>query len=60
VQRYLDSQRPTAAVLWLCFQVERELENSEAADRCAAQLRNGFRGTDELQQLEAQTRRNDR
>jgi type IV pilus assembly protein PilF len=60
VQRYLDSQQPTAAVLWLCFQVERELDNDEAADRCAAQLRNGFRGTDEVQQLEAQTRRNDR
>ena len=60
VQRYLDSQRPTAPVLWLCFQVERELENDEAADRCAAQLRNDFRGSEELAQLEEQTRRNGR
>lgn len=60
VQRYLDSQRPTAPVLWLCFQVERELDNDEAADRCAAQLRNNFRGSEELAQLEEQTRRNGR
>ena len=60
VQRYLDAQPPAAAVLWICFNVERELDNDEAADRCAAQLRAGFRGTPELQALEDLQRRNGR
>lgn len=60
VQRYLAAHPPTAAVLWTCFNVERELDNSAAADRCAAQLRNGFRGSDELAQLEERQRRDGR
>jgi type IV pilus assembly protein PilF len=60
VQRYLDSHPATAPVLWMCFNVERELENQAAADRCAAQLRAGFRGTPELAQLEEQQRRDGR
>lgn len=60
VQRYLESQRPTAPVLWLCFNVERELDDMAAADRCAAQLRAGFRGSPELAQLEEQQRRDGR
>jgi type IV pilus assembly protein PilF len=59
VQRYLAARPPTAAVLWLCVNVERELEDAAAADRCAAQLRNGFQGSAELDQLEQQ-RRDDR
>lgn len=54
VQRYLDAYPPTARVLWLCFNVERELENSAGADRCAAQLRTGFQNSAEFQQLQAQ------
>jgi len=60
VQRYLAAHQPTAPVLWLCVQIERELDNPPAADRCAAQLRGGFRGSSELEQLEEQTRRDDR
>jgi Tfp pilus assembly protein PilF len=36
--------------------VERQLNDQAAADRCAAQLRSGFQGSPELQQLEAQQR----
>jgi type IV pilus assembly protein PilF len=60
VQRYLEAQPATAPVLWLCFNVERELDNAAAADRCAAQLRAGFRGSPELAQLEEQQRRDGR
>ena len=55
MQRYLAARPATAPVLWTCFNVERELDNAEAADRCAAQLRSGFRGSAELAQLEEQT-----
>jgi type IV pilus assembly protein PilF len=60
VQRYLDAQPATAAVLWLCFNIERELDNAAGADRCATQLRSGFRGSSELGKLEEQQRRDDR
>jgi type IV pilus assembly protein PilF len=60
IQRYLAAHSPTAPVLWLCVQVERELNDAAAADRCAAQLRSGFRGSAELEQLEQQTRRDGR
>lgn len=56
VQRYLDAHAATAPVLWLCFNVERELENAAAANRCATQLRSSFQNSSELQQLEAQQR----
>jgi type IV pilus assembly protein PilF len=56
IQRYLDVRPATAPVLWLCFNVERELNNTPAADRCATQLRSGFRGSPELAQLEEQQR----
>lgn len=60
VQRYLAAHQPTAPVLWLCVQIERELNDAAAADRCAAQLRGGFRGSTEVEQLEELTRRNGR
>jgi type IV pilus assembly protein PilF len=60
ISRYLESHAATAPVLWLCFNVERELDDSEAADRCAAQLRSGFRGSPEVAQLEEQQRRDGR
>jgi hypothetical protein len=44
----------------MCVNVERELDDEAAADRCAAQLRSGFRGSDELAQLEAQQGRDGR
>jgi type IV pilus assembly protein PilF len=59
IQRYLASRPPTAAVLWQCVNVERALDDRAAADRCAAQLRSGFQGSAELDQLEQQ-RRDDR
>jgi type IV pilus assembly protein PilF len=52
VQRYLDVRPPTPAVLWLCFNVEQELGNGAAADRCAMQLREGFPESPELAQLQ--------
>jgi type IV pilus assembly protein PilF len=57
IQRYLAARPPTAAVLWTCFNVERELGDSAAADSCASQLRTGFQGSPELAQLEEQRRR---
>jgi type IV pilus assembly protein PilF len=60
VQRYLAAHPPAAPVLWICFNAERELANAEASDRCAAQLRAGFRGTPELDALENLQRGNGR
>lgn len=60
VQRYLAAQPATAPVLWMCFNVERELNDSAAAQRCASQLRSGFQGSAELAQLEEQQRRDGR
>jgi type IV pilus assembly protein PilF len=60
VQRYLAARPATAAVLWMCFNIERELDDAAAADRCAMELRSGFPGSAELAQLEAQQRRNGR
>jgi type IV pilus assembly protein PilF len=60
VQRYLAVRPATAAVLWTCFNVERELNNAAGAELCATQLRNGFQGSPELAQLEEQQRRNGR
>jgi type IV pilus assembly protein PilF len=57
VQRYLAVRPATAPVLLTCVNVERALNNAAAADRCAAQLRNGFPGSPELAQLEAQQSR---
>jgi type IV pilus assembly protein PilF len=60
VQRFLAATPATAPVLWTCFNVERELGDAAAADRCAAQLRSGFRGSEELAQLEDEQRRDGR
>jgi len=57
VQRYLGVRPATAPVLLTCVNVERALDNATAADRCASQLRNGFPGSPELAQLEAQQSR---
>jgi type IV pilus assembly protein PilF len=60
VQRYLGAHPATAQVLWVCFNVERELADRTAADRCATQLRSGFQGSAELAQLEEQQSRDGR
>lgn len=60
VQRYLDARPATASVLLMCFEVERELRNMEAADKCATQLRTEFQGTPELARLEEQQGANGR
>ena len=52
VQRYLEARPATAAVLLVCYRVERELKNVAAADKCAMQLRSGFQDSRELAQLE--------
>ncbi len=57
VQRYLDAYSATAPVLWLCFNVERELGDTAAANRCATQLRSSFQNSAEFRELEAQQRR---
>jgi type IV pilus assembly protein PilF len=59
VQRYLDV-RSSASVLWLCFNIEQELDNPTGAERCAAQLREGFPESPELAQLQELLRRNGR
>jgi type IV pilus assembly protein PilF len=51
LQRYLDVRPATASVLLMCVNAERALNNAAAADRCAAQLRSGFPGSPEIQQL---------
>jgi type IV pilus assembly protein PilF len=60
VQRYLDARPPTAQVLLLCFDIERELKNAAGADKCASQLRIGFQGSPELARLEEQQDANGR
>jgi type IV pilus assembly protein PilF len=60
IQRYLGVRPATAPVLWMCFNVERDLNNAAAAERCATQLRSGFQGSPELAQLEEQQRRDGR
>ena len=60
VQRFLDSQMPTAPVLLMCFNVETELKNHAGADKCAGQLRSGFQGSPELAKLEEQQKRDGR
>ena len=52
MQRYLDVRPPSASLLWFCFNIEQELENPAAAQRCATQLREGFPGSPELAQLQ--------
>ncbi|HVY66524.1 MAG TPA: type IV pilus biogenesis/stability protein PilW [Gammaproteobacteria bacterium] len=59
VQRFLESQMPTAPVLLMCVNVETQLKNHEAADRCAAKLRSGFQGSPELAKLEEEQQRRD-
>ena len=49
--RYRDVKPATAEVLLMCFNIEDNLKNHDAANRCAAQLREGFPDSPEAQQL---------
>lgn len=56
LQRYLDVQPPSASLLWLCFNIEQQLENRAGAERCAAQLREGFPDSPEVAELQERLR----
>jgi type IV pilus assembly protein PilF len=58
--RYRDVKPMTAEVLWMCFNIEDQLKNHDAANRCAAQLREGFPDSPELEQLNQAQKRNGR
>lgn len=60
LQRYLDVQPPSAALLRLCFDIERHLVNLAGAERCAAQLRERFPDSPELAELQEIMRRDGR
>jgi type IV pilus assembly protein PilF len=60
MQRYLDVRPPSAPLLWLCFNIEQELNNPAGAERCAAQLREGFPESPEVEQLQESLRRDGR
>ena len=60
VQRYLDSQMPTASVLLMCVNVETQLKNRDGVDKCSSQLRSGFQGSPELAKLEEQQKHDGR
>ncbi len=49
--RYRDVKPVNAQVLWMCFNIEDQLKNHDAANRCAVQLREGFPDSPELEQL---------
>jgi type IV pilus assembly protein PilF len=58
--RYRDVKPATAEVLLMCFNIEDQLKNHDAANRCAAQLREGFPDSPEVQQLVQAQNRNGR
>jgi len=60
LSRYRDVKPATAQVLWMCFNIEDHLNNHDAANRCAAQLREGFANSAEFQQLQQYQRTNGR
>lgn len=51
MQRYLEAGEPNASVLLLCVNIERELDDRDAADRCARRLRDEFPESAELAEL---------
>ncbi len=60
MQRYLDVRPASAPVLLLCVNIEQELDNRQGAERCAAQLREGFPESPEVAQLQEALRRDGR
>ena len=61
MQRYLDSQPATSSVLWMCVQIERELDNPAAVQDCERRLVEQFPTSPEASRLQlssdARTRR---
>lgn len=53
MQRYLDSQAATAAVLWMCVQIEQQLDNPTDAQACEARLISEFPDSPEAERLQA-------
>ncbi len=51
--RFRDVRPATAEVLLMCFNIEDQLKNHDAANRCAAQLREGFPDSPELATAES-------
>lgn len=51
MQRALDEQTPDARLLWLCFHIEQELDDPDAARDCADQLRRNFPQSPEFAQI---------
>lgn len=54
MQRYRQSQAPSAPVLWMCIQIERQLQNPTASRECETELLEQFPASPEafrLQQL---------
>jgi type IV pilus assembly protein PilF len=51
LQRYMAARPPSAQILWMCFNIEQQLQNRDAANRCASQLREQFPGSPEVAQL---------
>ena len=58
--RFRDVKPATAEVLLMCFNIEDQLKNHDAANRCAAQLREGFPDSPEIQQLNQVQKRDGR
>jgi type IV pilus assembly protein PilF len=52
VQRYLAAHPAHPTILWLCFNVERRLEEPERAGECARQLRREFPESTEVARLQ--------
>jgi type IV pilus assembly protein PilF len=51
MQRYLESATADPEMLWLCFQIEQELESVTRAQICAARLRDQFPESAQASQL---------
>lgn len=51
MQRALTIQTPDARLLWLCFHIEQELDDPDAARDCANQLRRNFPESPEFAQI---------
>jgi type IV pilus assembly protein PilF len=59
MQRYLDSQAANPSVLWMCVQIERQLDNPAASQSCETQLLELFPTSPEalrVQQLSSNAR----
>jgi type IV pilus assembly protein PilF len=59
MQRYLESQAANPSVLWMCVQIERQLDNAAASQSCETQLLEMFPTSPEasrLQQLSSNAR----